>query len=190
MGEERRMKLWMVSPKDRHSFLSRHPSCLSLVKDLTAGPEGILFFLFPYPRHPPIGISTLTPLSLSHQSRIRFPSSMIGLRWMDLRDVWIDPQYQGQGWGTWMIQRLFSRIRRLHLCDHLKLDVYHKNIRALRLYQKNGFQSIPHLPTQQWIQKPSNFYSIYHFYPDPQQSPVHTMYFSFSLRTRRAAVHG
>lgn len=49
------------------------------------------------------------------------------------------PEYQGQGWGTELVQALFAQLKEEKVCG-LMLGVAADNTRAIAFYKKQGFE--------------------------------------------------
>lgn len=55
-----------------------------------------------------------------------------------LTDFWIDPDYQGRGFGTLLLADVEDSIRRAGF-DDARLETHAKNQQALRFFQKHGY---------------------------------------------------
>lgn len=84
--------------------------------------------------------------------KIIVDGSVVGGVWVDeeagylqLREVQIDPDFQGRGYGTLAVKAVIARAGRAG--KHVRLRVLHKN-RAIRLYEKLGFRTTGSTETQ------------------------------------------
>ena len=59
--------------------------------------------------------------------------------WNYISDLWIDPQWQGQGIGTRLLAELIDRMRAERF-DKARIEVAQANLRAIDLYIRQGFR--------------------------------------------------
>jgi len=57
-----------------------------------------------------------------------------------IEDLYLQPEYRGSGLGS----RLFRMLEELHPGAILRLEVEAENTRAVKVYEKNGFDSMPY----------------------------------------------
>ncbi|MBL7738285.1 MAG: GNAT family N-acetyltransferase [Chitinophagaceae bacterium] len=60
---------------------------------------------------------------------------------MELQKIYVLPEYQGKGAGAALMEEVKRFVHDIHP-DHLWLDTYISNERAIRFYEKNGFEKI------------------------------------------------
>lgn len=70
----------------------------------------------------------------------RPPSTRIGYRHTVSVGISIDRGWRDQGLGTQLMQHLVDWAREAPGIKRIELDVYHNNLRAIRVYEKLGFQ--------------------------------------------------
>ena len=57
----------------------------------------------------------------------------------DLQQFMIDQKYQGKGYGTAALELILKELRREGHYDHVEVCVKKENIKAIRLFEKQGF---------------------------------------------------
>ena len=68
-------------------------------------------------------------------------STEFGKRCVWIEDLYLKPEYRGQGRGSAALEA----IRRLHPEALLRLEVERENSRAVHVYRKSGFGELPYL---------------------------------------------
>ncbi len=64
---------------------------------------------------------------------------------LELLNFCISPDYQGQGWGKWALERILARFEGTHY-QAIHLEVRESNLAAIRLYQQMGFKQVGKRP--------------------------------------------
>ncbi len=57
----------------------------------------------------------------------------------DLQQFMIDQKYQGKGYGTAALELILKELRKEGHYDHVEVCVKKENIKAIRLFEKQGF---------------------------------------------------
>ncbi|WP_425615254.1 N-acetyltransferase family protein [Anatilimnocola sp. NA78] len=77
-----------------------------------------------------------------------------GGRFALLDEIFVQPAYRGQGWGTTLMDAIYLECQRNKVLS-LRLEVEQKNLGAQGLYRRLGFiQHDRHLMTR-WIEQPT-----------------------------------
>ena len=58
-----------------------------------------------------------------------------------ISDIWIDPDFQGRGIGRALVDHFLDQMRSSHI-PVAKIATHAKNINAIRLYERCGFQIV------------------------------------------------
>jgi ribosomal protein S18 acetylase RimI-like enzyme len=71
-------------------------------------------------------------------------STMRGKAGVYLSDLWVEPGMRGSGLGKKLLSAALAEARELYGAEFIKLAVYHNNPRALRFYERLGFEPSSH----------------------------------------------
>lgn len=80
-------------------------------------------------------------LLLQNQQAIGFSICSTGAGEAHLQNIAIHPDYQGRGYGHWLLEQTVNRLRERGL-HQLFLEVRASNAAAIKLYQRYGFENI------------------------------------------------
>jgi len=79
-------------------------------------------------------IGTVSIKKLNSKSKTQQGLNSVKGTIIDIKNVWIFPNYRGKGYCVKMLKRLKQLIKRRSLGDKLKLDVVENNQKAIRCY--------------------------------------------------------
>ena len=117
-----------------------------------------------------LGTASLFYIPNSHAHTMNLPSP--NTRTYELRDVFVLPQFRGQGLAGTMMEEIFHWGRLSKRFSRLKLDVWRSNGSAIRCYEKCGFQKLPpRHPATKWINIPDNLFKMYGIQKDDFPTP-------------------
>lgn len=135
--------------------------------------ESYLVLMIHNPSQRLVGTASIFFIPESHckNMNILSPKSP-NTRTYEIRDVFVLPQFRGQGLAGTMMEEIFHWGRLSKRFSRLKLDVWRSNGSAIRCYEKCGFQKLPpRHPATKWINIPDNLFKMYGIQNDDFPTP-------------------